>query len=65
MACYGGAIAVVREVDPDHYRKIEDFKVQKKVHSLAVDVKTHRVYAPEQEEDGQPVSRMIVYEAIP
>jgi len=39
--------------DPDHYRKLEDFPVQKKVHSLAVDLETHRVYAPEQEADGK------------
>jgi len=38
--------------------------VQKMVHSLAVDTATHRVYAPEQQENGEPVSRMIVYEAI-
>jgi hypothetical protein len=29
-----------------------------------VDVSTHRVYAPEQEEDGRPVARMIVYESV-
>jgi hypothetical protein len=34
------------------------------VHSLAVDTSSHRVYAPEQEEDGRPVARMIVYEAV-
>lgn len=51
-------------VDPDHYRKLENFPVQKKVHSLAVDPDTHRVYAPEQEEDGKPVARMVVYEAV-
>jgi hypothetical protein len=33
------------------------------VHSLAVDPSTHRVYAPEQEEDDQPVARIVVYEA--
>ena len=38
--------------------------MQKKVHSLEVDVETHRVYAPEQEEDGAPVARMIVYDAL-
>jgi hypothetical protein len=48
--------------DPDHYRKLEDFPVPKKVHSLAVDLQTHRVYAPEQEADGNPVARMGVYE---
>lgn len=64
VACYSGAIAVFHEDDPDHYRKLEDFHVQHAVHSLAVDPATHRVYAPEQEEDGKAVSRMVVYEAI-
>src|SRR5712691_11641509 len=64
VACSSGFISVFQEDDPDHFRKLEDFPVQKKVHSLAVDIKTHRVYAPEQEEDGKPVARMIVYEAV-
>lgn len=64
VACYSGAISVFQEDDPDHYRKLEDFRVQHAVHSLAVDAKTHRVYAPEQEEDGKPVARMVVYEAV-
>jgi len=63
VACSRGAISVFQMDDPDHYRKLEDFPVQKKVHSLAVDPDTHRVYAPEQEEDGEPVARMVVYEA--
>jgi hypothetical protein len=49
---------------PGPYRKLEDFRVQLAVHSLAVDLKTHRVYAPEQEEDGKPVARMVVYEVV-
>src|SRR5260370_9114846 len=61
-ACSSGAIAIVEEDDPEHFRKIEDFPVQKLVHSLAVDPSTHRVYAPEQEEDRQPVARIVVYE---
>jgi DNA-binding beta-propeller fold protein YncE len=64
VACYSGAIAVFQQDDADHYRKLEDFPVQHAVHSLAVDPKTHRVYAPEQEEDGKPVARMVVYEAV-
>lgn len=63
-ACSSGAISIVQEDDPDYFRKIEDFPVQKLVHSLAVDQATHRVYAPEQEENGRPVARMIVYEPI-
>jgi DNA-binding beta-propeller fold protein YncE len=63
-ACSSGFLAVIQAVDADHYRKLEDFAVQKMVHSLAVDTATHRVYAPEQQEHGERVSRMIVYEAI-
>jgi YVTN family beta-propeller protein len=64
VACYSGAIAVFHQDDPDHYRKLEDFRVQHAVHTLAVDLKTHSVYTPEQEEDGKPVARMVVYEAV-
>ena len=64
VACYSGAVSVFHQDDPDHYRKLEDFRVQHAVHSLAVDSKTHRVYMPEQEEDGKPVARMVVYEPV-
>jgi len=64
VACSSGAISVFHEDDPDHFTKLEDFPVQKKVHSLGVDPATHRVYAPEEQENGQPVARMIVYEAV-
>ena len=64
VACYSGSISVFHQDDPEHYRKLEDFPVQHAVHSLAVDPKTHRVYTPEQEEDGKPVARMVVYEAV-
>jgi DNA-binding beta-propeller fold protein YncE len=63
-ACSSGFISVFQEDDPDRYRKLEDFAVQKLVHSLAVDAATHRVYAPEQQENGERVARMIVYEAV-
>jgi DNA-binding beta-propeller fold protein YncE len=61
-ACSSGAISIVQEDDSQHFRKIEDIPVQKLVHSLAVDPSTYRVYVPEQEEDGQPVARIVVYE---
>src|SRR5258705_2319633 len=64
VACYSGAISAFHQDDPDHYRKLEDFPVQHAVHSLAVDPNTHRVYTPEQEEEGKPVARMVVYEAV-
>jgi DNA-binding beta-propeller fold protein YncE len=63
-ACSSGFIAVFQQEDADHYRKLEDFPVQRMVHSLAVDTATHRVYAPEQQADGKPVARMVVYEAV-
>jgi DNA-binding beta-propeller fold protein YncE len=63
-ACYSGAVSVFRQDDPGHYRKLEDFKVPHAVHSLAVDPETHRVYTPEQEENGKPASKMVVYEAL-
>jgi DNA-binding beta-propeller fold protein YncE len=62
VACYSGALSIFHQDDPNHYRKIEDFKVEHAVHSLAVDPETHRVYTPEQEERGKPVARMVVYE---
>jgi len=64
VACYSGSISVFHMEDADHYRKLEDFPVQKKVHSLAIDPETHRLYAPEQEADGKAVARMAVYEAV-
>ena len=63
VACYNGAISVIQMDDPNHFRKLADVPVQKKVHSLAIDLETHRVYTPLQEEDGAPASRPVVYEA--
>jgi len=64
VACYSGAISVFHQDEAAHYRKLEDFRVQHAVHTVAVDLKTHKLYAPEQEEDGKPVARMVVYEAV-
>jgi len=64
VACSSGAISVFQQDDANHFHKLEDFPVQRKVHSLAVDARTHRVYAPEEQEEGRPVSRMIVYDAV-
>src|SRR5258706_6952928 len=64
VACYSGTIAVFHQDDPDHYRKLEDFRVQHAVHSLAVDLRTHRVYTPEQQQDGKSSARMVVYEPV-
>ena len=64
VACSSGAISIFQADDANHYRKLEDFPVQKKVHSIAIDENTHRVYTPEEQEDGKPVARMIVYEVV-
>jgi DNA-binding beta-propeller fold protein YncE len=64
VACSSGAISVFQEDDPDHFRKLEDVPVEPKVHSLAVDVHTHRVYVPEEQAQGRPVARMVVFEAM-
>lgn len=64
VACYSGAISVFHEDDAAHYRKLEDFRVQHALHTVAVDLQTHRLYTPEQEEDGKPVARMVVYDAV-
>lgn len=63
-ACYSGAISVFQQDDPNHYRKLEDFPVQKRVHSLAVDTETHRLYAPEEWASGHAVARIAVYDAV-
>ena len=64
VACYSGAISVIEMVDANHFRKLADVPTQRRVHSLAVDTETHRVYTPEQEEDGKPVAKMVVYDAV-
>jgi DNA-binding beta-propeller fold protein YncE len=61
-ACASGFISIVQEDDPNHFRKLEDFPVQRLVHSLAVDTESHRVYAPEQQEDEKPAARIVIYE---
>src|SRR5215831_19788470 len=65
VACYDGAISVFQEDDPTHFRKLGDVPVQKKVHSLAIDPSDHRVYAPEQEENGAPAAKIAVFEVVP
>lgn len=65
VACYDGAISVFQEDSPTQFRKLGDVPVQKKVHSLAIDPATHRVYAPEQEENGIPAAKIVVFEVAP
>lgn len=64
VACYSGAISVFDEKDPSHFSKLGDVPVQRKVHSLAIDPETHRVYAPEQEENGAPAAKIAVFEVV-
>jgi YVTN family beta-propeller protein len=64
VACYEGAISIFQEDDPTHFRKLRDVPVQKKVHSLAIDLSNHRVYVPEQEENGSPAAKIIIFDAV-
>lgn len=65
VACYDGAISVFQEDNPSHFQKLGDVPVQRKVHSLAIDPATHRVYAPEEQENGAPAARIAVFEVVP
>jgi DNA-binding beta-propeller fold protein YncE len=62
VACYSGAISIFKEINPNHFEKVEDFPTEKRVHSMAVDERTHRLYVPEEETGGKPAARMVVYE---
>ena len=64
VACSIGAISVFQMDEPNRFRKLEDFRVEPKIHSLAVDARTHRVYAPAEEAGGRPASRLFVFEAV-
>jgi DNA-binding beta-propeller fold protein YncE len=64
VACSSGAISVFQMDTPDRFRKLEDVPVPKKVHSLVVDERTHRVYAPAEQDQGRPVAKMLVFEAV-
>lgn len=64
VACSSGFISVFQEDDPDHFRKLEDYPVEPAIHSLAVDLRTHRLYAPEEREQGRTVARLRIFEAV-
>ncbi|MFB3917705.1 MAG: YncE family protein [Terriglobales bacterium] len=64
VACGSGAISIFQQEDADHYRKLGDAPVAEKVHSLAIDPATHRIYAPEEQENGRAVARIAVYEPV-
>ena len=64
VACSSGAISVFQMDDPTHFRKLADVRVEPKIHSLAVDRRTHRVYAPAEQEKGRPASKMFIFEAV-
>ena len=64
VACSSGAISVFHMDDPTRFRKLPDVPVEPRIHSLAVDTRTHRVYAPAEQERGRPASKMFVFEAV-
>ena len=61
VGCFSGFISIF-QMSGGRFEKLGDFPVERRVHSLAVDERTHRVYAPEEQENGKPVARMMVYE---
>src|SRR2546427_1370788 len=64
VACSSGAISVFQMDGPGRFRNLQAFPVEPKIHSLAVDGRTHRVYAPAEQEKGRPASKMFVFEAV-
>ena len=64
VACSSGIISVFQVDDAAHLRKLQDVPVEPKIHSLAVDPRSHRVYAPAEQEKGRPTSKMFVFEAV-
>ena len=65
VACYEGAISVFHEDDATHFRKLGDVAVQKRVHSLAIDPATHKVYVPEEQENGAPAAKIVIFSPGP
>lgn len=65
VACASGAISVYEEKDAKKCRRLDNIPAAYAVHTLAVDESTQRVYVPEQEEDGMPISRLVVYQEQP
>ncbi|MGH9517369.1 MAG: YncE family protein [Terriglobales bacterium] len=65
VACYEGAISVFHEDDATHFRKLGDVPVQKRVHSLAIDPATHKIYIPEEQENGAPTAKIVVFDPGP
>lgn len=63
VACYSGAISIFQADDAQHIRKLDDVPVERKVHSLAIDPRTHKVYLPEQEANGRPAARIAIFDA--
>jgi DNA-binding beta-propeller fold protein YncE len=64
VACYEGTISVFQEDDPTHFRKLGDVPVQKRVHSLTIDPATHKVYAPEEQENGAPAAKIVIFDPV-
>ena len=63
-SCSEGTMAIIQQDDADRYRPLDPLPVSAGVHTVAVDARTHRVYVAEQISGGQPVARLVVYEAV-
>jgi hypothetical protein len=65
-ACYGGAISVFQEEDPDHYGKLEKLsRTGRKCIVLQSIPKPTGCTPPEVWVDRRPAARMVVYDDLP
>ena len=63
-ACDSGAIAILQVEDATHFHKLADYKIQDKVHSLAVNLENHKIFFPEEEDNGKPASKLVILDAV-
>src|SRR5260370_7209278 len=56
VACYSGAITEIQAQDSGQYKKIADFSLDKKFHSLALTLKTPSLYCPHEQDKRLPPS---------
>lgn len=45
-------------------KRFDYLTIDRDDHYLILDLDTHRAYTPEQEEDGKPAAKMVVYDTV-
>lgn len=64
VACSSGAISVFQEDDADHFRKMADVPVQRRVHSLAWIPGRIAFTPPNRKRMGKGVARMLIFDVV-